>query len=243
MKRMLIVGALTLAAAGQALAADLPQPGAPPPPRAPAMYVPTMAPVYNWGGVYVGVNGGYGFGSSNWTSAAAASTGSFNTNGFLLGGTIGANFQANQFVFGVEADLDWTTLKGSTSTPTTAGFCTGVSCQTANNWLGTVRGRLGYAFDRVLVFGTGGGAFGNIQAGRNPPTTYDTATNFGWTAGGGVEFAFSENLTGKIEYLFVDLSNGTCTTIANCGAAAAGSSVSFTANVVRAGINYKFGGF
>ena len=106
MKRMLIAGALALAAAGQALAADLPQAGAAAP-RAPATYVPTTAPVYNWGGVYIGINGGYGFGTSNWTACGRGLDRQLQHHGFLAGGTIGANFQTGQFVLGVEGDIDW----------------------------------------------------------------------------------------------------------------------------------------
>ena len=230
MKRILFAGVL-------ALAADLPPPSGPPP-RAPAMYVPTTSPVYNWGGFYVGINGGYGFGNSNWT-APAPTTGSFSTDGFLVGGTIGANYQISQFVLGVEADLDWQDLKGNTSTP--AVFCGGVSCQTASNWLGTARGRAGFAMDRFLIFATGGAAFGNVEAGLNPPTTYDTSTEIGWTAGAGIEAAFAENWTAKLEYLYVDLGNASCaTTASNCGTHAAGSTVSFTESLVRLGVNYKF---
>ena len=81
MKRMLIAGALALAAGGQALAADLPQPG-PLPPRAPATYVPAPVPVFSWTGIYVGINGGYAFGDSNWTRRVNGSTGNFSTEGF-----------------------------------------------------------------------------------------------------------------------------------------------------------------
>ena len=79
MKRIILVTAATLAIVGAvpALAADLPQA---PPPQAPAVYVPTVAPVYNWGGIYFGVNGGYGFGSTDWTETGGATTGDFNTS-------------------------------------------------------------------------------------------------------------------------------------------------------------------
>ncbi len=91
MKRLIITALLSIAAAGHALAADLPQP-APPLPQAPAVYV---APVYNWAGVYIGINGGYGFGSSTWTDPAntslATNSGSFNIKGGLVGGTLGVN--------------------------------------------------------------------------------------------------------------------------------------------------------
>ena len=104
MKRILMAAALALAAGGQALAADLPQP-APPPPRAPATYVPVPVPVFSWTGIYLGINGGYAFGNSNWIDAPGlAPTGNFNTNGFLVGGTLGGNYQWGQFVLGIEGD-------------------------------------------------------------------------------------------------------------------------------------------
>src|SRR5208282_4988529 len=103
MKRILLAGAFALAAGGQALAADLPQPG-PPPPRAPATYVPVPAPAFSWSGIYVGINGGYAFGTGDFSSGASVS----GVNGFLAGGTIGANYQWGRFVLGIEGDGDWT---------------------------------------------------------------------------------------------------------------------------------------
>ncbi len=240
MKRMLIAGAFALAAGGQAFAADLPQP-APPPPRAPATYVPTTAPVYNWGGVYLGINGGYGFGNSTWTDAAGDSTGSFSTDGFLLGGTLGANFQWGPVVFGIEGDGDWNDVNGNSAVGCgSLGAPAGISCETKSDWLATARGRIGYAFDRILLYGTGGGAFGNIQAGPNSGT-FNSSTEIGWTAGAGIEVAFAQNWTAKVEYLFVDLGNGaTCTTACTIGGATPNINVKFDESLVRAGLNYKF---
>ena len=239
MKRILIAGALALAAGGQALAADLPQPG-PPPPRAPATYVPAPVPVFSWTGIYIGVNGGYAFGDSNWSDPILGSTGNFSTDGFLIGGTIGGNYQWGQFVLGIEADGDWQNLSGTTSV--TAGSGCGAGCTTQSDWLATVRGRAGYAFDRVLVYGTGGAAFGNVQA-SYAALPFSSSTQTGWTAGAGVEFAFTPNLTGKVEYLYVDLGNQSCAA-ASCGLSGGfgtlPTTVSLTENVVRAGINYKF---
>ncbi len=233
MKRILIAGALALAAGGQALAADLPQP-APPPPRAPATYVPVPVPVFSWTGVYIGVNGGYGFGTSNWTEPGfiGGPTGNFNTSGYLAGGTIGGNYQWGQFVLGIEGDGDWMNLTGTTTTACGAG------CTTQSDWLATVRGRAGYAFDRFLVYGTGGGAFGNLQASAGV-LPFSNSTQIGWTAGGGVEFAFTPNLTAKIEYLYVDLGSQSCA-VGNCSTSGNPTTVTLTENVVRAGINYKF---
>jgi outer membrane immunogenic protein len=158
-----------------------------------------VLPVYNWAGTYIGINGGYGFGSSTWTdplNPAGSTSGSFNTNGGLVGGTLGVNFQTGAFVFGVEGDIDWQAVKGSRSNL----FCTGVfasgastavaagaNCETKSNWIGTVRGRLGYAADRVLFYATAGGAFGNVEAGL-VGFPFQSTTKFGWTAGAGFEF-------------------------------------------------------
>ena len=232
MRRWLIAGALTVAAAGQALAADLPQPA--PPPQAPAVYVPTVAPVYNWGGIYFGVNGGYGFGKSQWTIPGVGTSSDFNTSGFLVGGTIGANFQTDAFVFGIEGDFDGSWMEGNSSEAVcVAGPSTG--CETKNNWLSTVRARVGYAADRVLFYGTAGGAFGNIAEGANGAanSTFASKSVAGWTAGAGIEAAFADNWTARVEYLFVDLSNATFST----GAA---PTVTFDANLIRLGVDYKF---
>jgi outer membrane immunogenic protein len=167
-------------------------------------------------------------------------TGNFDTSGFLVGGTIGGNYQWGQFVLGIEGDGDWTNLNGTTFV--TGGTGCGPGCETKSDWLATVRNRAGYAFDRILIYGTGGAAFGNLQAavGTLP---FSSSTQTGWTAGGGVEFAFTPNLTAKIEYLYVDLGNQSCGQ-ANCAGgtilAPLNTTVSLTENVVRAGINYKF---
>jgi outer membrane immunogenic protein len=235
MKRILLAGAFALAAATPSFAADLPQP-MPPAPQAPAAYVPAPLPGYDWTGIYVGINGGYGFGSSNWTSGAL-STGSFDTNGGLAGGTIGANFQTGQFVFGIEGDVDWAGISGTSA----LGVCGATTtCDTKSDWLGTVRGRVGYAFDRVMVYGTAGGAFGNIEAGPSSAGTLDSSIEFGWTAGAGVEVGITPYLTAKVEYLYVDLADGTCS--AAC-APTPPASVSFDTSLVRAGLNFKFNPF
>ena len=241
MKRLFITAMLSIAAAGSALAADLPQP--PPPPQAPVAYLPP-APVYNWGGIYVGINGGWGWGNGKWT--ANTSTGTFsanaNDNGGFVGGTLGANFQTGAFVFGVEGDWDYSGI----NTGTTSNICTfSGTCQTGNNWLSTLRGRFGWAADRVLFYGTAGGAFANVQTTIDGVST--TKTQAGWTAGVGAEWAFAENWTAKVEYLYVNLGNGsvsgTCSGLAPV-ACPAGTpfnvSAGLTENLLRAGVNFKF---
>jgi outer membrane immunogenic protein len=210
---MFVVGAALLALTSAAVAADLPP--APNYYKAPAF----MPPPFTWTGFYVGVNGGGGFGNSKWDT-----TNGFNTSGGFVGGTIGYNYQIQHVLLGVEGDVDWSGIKGSTG-----GF------STANTWLSTVRGRVGYAADRFLPYITGGGAFGNINASA-PGLAGGSTTNAGWTVGAGLEFAFYANWSAKAEYLYVSLNKFNC----GIGCGAATDNVSFNANLIRAGINYRF---
>jgi outer membrane immunogenic protein len=121
-----------------------------------------------------------------------------------------------QVVYGLEGDIDWSNIRGSD--------------MGRNNWLGTARGRLGYAIDRFMPYVTGGAAFGNIR------TSVDTLgssneTKAGWALGGGVEAAITGPWTAKVEYLHVDLGRGT---------SVLGTNARFDANIVRAGLNYRF---
>jgi outer membrane immunogenic protein len=242
MKRILIAGALALATAAPAFAADLP-PAAPPPPRAPVAYVP--APVFSWTGFYVGLNAGGAFGDSSWTTPAG-SVGSFSTLGALFGGQIGGNYQIGQFVIGAEGDFDWQNLRGASGTGICAPGVVG-GCAVASNWVATLRGRAGFAADRVLFYVTGGGAFANIK-----PSTgalpFSGGSEPGWTAGGGIEYAFTDNWTAKFEYLYASFQSATCSA-GGCYGGGLGApplpglapaTVSFNENIVRAGVNYKF---
>jgi outer membrane immunogenic protein len=186
---------------------------------------PAFIPPYTWSGFYIGVNGGGGWGHSNWDTA-----GGISTSGGVVGGTVGYNYQYDRAVFGVEGDIDWANINGGT---TTAGCPLG--CQTKDTWLSTVRGRLGYAAGRFMPFVTGGAAFGDIRA-STPALAGGNTTNAGWTVGAGIEFALVGNWTAKAEYLYVDLGKLSCG--AGCGAPV--DNVSFTANIVRGGINYRF---
>jgi outer membrane immunogenic protein len=258
MKRMLLTSAAAVLAVGaQAHAADLPVPSLP----------PAAPPVFSWTGVYVGVNGGWADGISSWTNNCpgcqslqtsggpspgmtfpGGTSGKFNVSGYIAGGTLGANYQIGPWVYGVEGDFDWTHLTGNTGS-TCGGLSLALSpptgCETESDWLATLRGRVGYAFpglggDNVLIYGTAGGAFARIKTGLIPPSTFDSSTVAGWAVGAGVEVAFAPNWTAKVEYLFVDLPNVTCTTTTNCGVLA-GSTVTLNENMVRAGVNFKFG--
>jgi len=280
MRRILIVAAATLLAASRASAADLPVPAGP---AAPAYY--PVATVYDWGGGYIGINGGYGFGQSEWEGnpnpSGNNSTGNFHVNGGLVGGTMGVSGQFGAFVLGAEGDFNWQGISGTSG----SSFCTslttstavntfttppltpvklnappaGLSCKTASNWLGTFRARFGYAWDRVLVYGTAGGAGANVETALSG-LPYQNNAEWGWTAGAGVEVALAENWTFKVEYLFVDLAgNAACNHGYSCGYVAATSTfntntlittktspisnmnVQLNENIVRVGLNFKFG--
>lgn len=224
MKRLCLALIGLVALAGAAAAADLARP-APVPyyPRTPA-----VVPAYSWTGFYLGINGGGGFGSSSWDS-----NGSRNISGGLVGGQIGYNYQAGNVVFGVEGDIDWADINGSATT-----LACPPGCKTSDSWLATARGRIGYAADRFMPYLTGGGAFGDIRASA-PGFAAQSATKTGWTIGGGLEAALSTNWTAKVEYLYVDLGKFNCGVTCN-GAGATVDNVSFHANLLRAGVNYKF---
>lgn len=214
MKRVILACMSVLALGGVAAAADLPPAAAP----GPYYKAPAYNPAYNWSGFYLGINGGGGWGRSN-----SITTGPLNTSGGLAGGTIGYNYQINQVVLGVEGDIDWADINASNAFG-----------KVSDDWLSTIRGRLGFAADRFLPYVTGGAAFGDVKASVPGFASTDT-TNAGWTAGGGIEFAIAGNWTAKAEYLYVDLGNISYTTVPGSS-----ENVSYRANIGRVGLNYRF---
>jgi outer membrane immunogenic protein len=220
----IVLGLLTATTA--ALGADAPERRLPLP-RTVATYVP----FFTWNGAYVGINAGYGFGSSQWTDTVTqASTNKFSTSGGLIGGTVGYNLQLSTVVVGVEGDIGWSGIKGSTTTNCIT------TCETSVGWLGTARGRIGYAFDRFLPYFTAGAAFGEVKGSVLGFGSF-SQTQVGWTIGGGLEYAFLNNWSAKVEYLYVDLGD------AGCNATCSGGNplnVTFTTNILRGGVNYKF---
>jgi outer membrane immunogenic protein len=199
---------------------------------APATDFPTKAPAYseptftNWTGFYIGLNGGYGFGKSNWDDPAVSPA----PKGPVYGATIGYNLQTGTWLWGAEADFDLSSIKGS------ADCSDGFTCETKNSWLATARGRIGYAgWDNWLPYITAGAAMGDIKA-SNSGLSSANKTKIGWTAGVGVEYAMWTNWSVKAEYLYVDLGSFDCGVA--CGAAT--DNVSFHTNLVRAGVNYRF---
>jgi outer membrane immunogenic protein len=223
MNRILLASVAAISLATGAAAADLPRYGAPAP-----GYV--GAPLYLWTGFYAGLNAGYGWGSSNWDGVP---TGDFDASGPVVGGQIGFNYQYRQAVFGVEGDLNWSDIKGATTVP---GCTPAFPCATANDWLSTVRGRVGYAFDRLMPYATAGAAFGNVKA-TSPGFVGTDTTQTGWSAGVGLEVGIVGNVTAKAEFLHVDLGGAPCALA--CGLPA-GNNVDFSANLLRGGVNVRF---
>jgi outer membrane immunogenic protein len=226
MKRFLLASAGVLMMAGLIGAASAADMSRPPPPM--ATKAPYFAPYYKWTGLYAGINGGFGWGNSNWSALGS----SFDTKGGLFGGQIGYNWQFGQFVYGLEGDADWTDIRGTTNVL----GCGVTVCRTKYDFLATARGRIGYAADRWMPYLTGGLAVGNIRT-TSPGFAGIDQTNAGWTVGGGLEVAVVGNWTAKAEYLYVDLGTAGCG--ASCGFPA-GNTVGFTTNIVRGGINYRF---
>jgi outer membrane immunogenic protein len=207
------------------------------------------APAQNWTGGHTGIVGGYGSGHSDQTDPGLIplpvvnilpDDGHYSVKGGLFGGALGYNWQKGPWVFGLEGDFSWSDIAGQSAVcgPTTA---TPHPCGTKLDALGTFRGRVGYAAGlngNWLLYATGGLAIGEVHGwdARTPASGSDWRA--GWTVGAGVETALAPNWTAKLEYLYVDLGNAQVFNVVP----GVPESVGFTANILRAGINYKFGG-
>lgn len=211
MKRFLLAASIAIAAAagGVASAADLgPQPYY----SAPA---PAAPRVFNWVGFYAGANIGYEWGS--------VSNGTQEPSGIAGGAQGGYNWQNNQFVYGLEGDIN---LSAADDTFAPYKF--------SNPWFGTVRARAGYAFQtyNVLAYATGGLAFGDLTATATATGIDETKTQVGWTVGAGAEYGFNANWSAKVEYLYMDLGSRTFATT--------GVDNGLSASLLRLGLNYHF---
>jgi outer membrane immunogenic protein len=227
--KTLFLGLLMAGAATSAFAADLPTrkgyPVAPQP-----MY---SQPAFTWGGLYVGINGGYAYGNVGNSNFA-------NPNGGMIGGTLGYNWQFGQIVFGAEGDFDYAFTKKSNR----FGYAdfnnaaqTGVNSYEIN-WITTERLRLGYAVDRALFYVTGGYAGISTRASvldTNGNSLSQDAWRSGAAVGGGIEYAFTNNISAKAEYLWLPMEDKTYW---------AGTPYPETnkldVSLFRVGLNYKF---
>lgn len=204
MKRKLLAAAVAVLMAGAASAADLG--------RGPAPYYSAPAVSgYNWAGFYAGLNAGYEWGKVSGTAG--------NPSGLAGGVQAGYNWQNGQFVYGAETDLQ---LSGADDTFAPWKF--------SNPWFGTLRGRVGYAMNNILFYGTGGLAYGDLKGELNSLT--ETKTEFGWTLGAGMEVGLAPNWSAKVEYLYMDLGSRSFSIT--------GNENGFSASVLRLGVNYHF---
>jgi len=195
--------AVALAACGAAAAADLP--------RGPTPYYAPAPSYYNWSGLYAGLNLGY-----EWAHVTGSS---IDPSGIAGGGQLGYNWQWNQFVLGVEADI-----QASAADDTFAPW------KFSNPWFGTVRGRVGYALNNILFYGTAGLAYGELSGELN--SLDENKTLVGWTGGVGMEVGLNPHWSAKVEYLYMDLGDRTFTIT--------GVDNGLQSNLLRFGINYHF---
>jgi outer membrane immunogenic protein len=228
-------------------------------------------PAFSWTGFYAGGYAGYGWGSVNasgtidpssgFGNSAPAAQPAYNANmspslksrGFTGGGTVGANWQMGVFVLGLEGDFGAFDFSDSATTSVTPPGHVRLTSDTkvSADWLGTVRGRLGWSFARSLIYATGGVAFTNLSfrqvngyvIGSPGDTESFSISNVatGLAAGAGWEYAFAPNWSGKVEYLHLDFGTVSGTGVIPVQPVNVQHSIDLTADVVRAGINYKFG--
>jgi outer membrane immunogenic protein len=196
LRRLIAIACLLMLSSGSAAAADL---GATPT----LLNFNGSMPAPIWTGFYVGANGGISIASDG------------TSNGFLGGGQIGYNYQMGHMVIGIEADLTYDRFLTSS-----------VTSGTSTGWVGSLRPRLGYAMGPLLLYGTGGLAFGNPDLSSLSASNVDF--RLGWTAGAGIEYALNHNLSLRLEYLHTDLSPST------------NNSDHLTDNAVRLGVNFRF---
>ena len=262
----LVAGIISIGAVGAASAADMPVKAAPPPPP----------PLPSWTGFYIGGDIGGAWADSSSTTIFSDSafatpfvaTNSFNRSGFIGGFYYGYNWQVANWVFGIESDWSWTDNNGGS-------FCrgtnfTGTACidngfgfarvDANNDWIATLRGRLGYTFGSVMLYGTGGAAWVNNSVtvtaecriagcaglGLGPQfasATFDN-TRTGWVAGLGLEWMISPNWLIRGEWLHVDAGSSSGVLIIPTGTPAVTQTTAWnrdlTIDIVRFGIAYKF---
>jgi len=258
MKRLALAVSVLSVASSAALAADMAV-KAPPPP---------LPVLFSWTGFYIGVNaGGHwgddrittttdplgGFGVLGAASIDAASPTTLHPQGAVAGGQIGYNWQFNSWLFGLEADADWVDGTATRTIGPIANINVGdrMFNSSKNEFLATFRPRAGVVFNQTLLYVTGGLAVGSLQTtdimthfgGAEVTATNNTTTRAGWTVGAGAEFAFLNNWSAKIEYLYVDLGRYDTFIPSSVGGFPDDITVhhKYTDNIVRVGLNYRFG--
>jgi outer membrane immunogenic protein len=236
MKKLAIAAAALVIGTASASAADL---AARPYTKAP----PPVAAIYSWTGFYIGAQAGYAWGDNSTTefvTATGVPTGfsqGFNANGFVGGGHVGYNWQAGQFVFGLEGDVEGADIDGGYRLANLNGTDFRVDFQAS------LRGRLGVAFNNSLLYVTGGVAWADMEhtyVFANTLFESLSQTRVGWTVGAGWEYGFTPNWSARLEYRYTDFGNFRYdSTFSFPGFTYEHDPVFHT---VRAGISYRFGG-
>jgi outer membrane immunogenic protein len=251
MKRILLTAALlgVMGLLTPALAADLPY----------AKAAPVVAPVYDWTGAYVGAFGGGGLGNHNVNNSTGQAvpfadyTANYSSEGGFAGGEAGYRWQSGSYVVGVEGDLFWGSIKGSDASQFANGNFAGVTAVDADSlrWGGSLRATGGFTVDRWMWFATGGWGFASIQHTNTPPVgaglpvdRFNAQAN-GLTAGGGIAYAITNNVSAKVEYRYYNFGGYNRPAQAATGLTVNGQ-LPYTTNssysLVSIGLDFKFGG-
>lgn len=228
--------------------------------------------VYNWSGFYLGATAGGAWTkdklqldasgtylASDASAFSALGSTDFNHTSGIFGGKLGFNGQFENWVLGLEGDWSRLRIRESTSifgrpfSDPSLAYYAGFNEAVSSDWVATVRGRAGYAFDNLLVYGTAGLAFGNqrfsvSEYDHAPRGTGDgsswasgSGVKVGWSAGGGIDYALWDNWIVSAEYLHIDLGKVEATTSIDTGnVAVLNYSAKLESDIVRAGISYKF---
>jgi len=237
---------------------------------------PVSASAYSWTGFYVGGNVGYGWGGqtgnnltitdpiglfTGYCAAGGCQYPSVNPRGTVGGGQIGYNYQAGSVVYGVITDFQFSHMQANQTVLVPAIPIPGVGVASPENqshsaelaWFGTLRGRIGYAFDNIMPYVSGGLAYGRVSStlnlavlapgGLNMSGSNDT-TRAGWTLGGGVEYGVTQHVTIGVDYIYFDLGSQTVTATPYPLGLDPGTAIAmnqhFTGNILRAVLNVKF---
>lgn len=225
MPTLVVAAGLSIVAGGVSVAAE----AKPVYKSAPAL----VAPGYNWAGLYMGIFTGYGWGEHTRHIDTLGFSNSYDSSGGLIGGLVGFNWQFfPSWVLGVEGDVAWTNVRGDD------GRVGGTLDETLFNWVNTARGRIGFAWNNVLIFGTAGAAYADLRhTNDRPPIDQFSNNNFGWAIGGGIEYAFPSNWSARIEYRYYDFGSYTRSAPAN---GVRPYSVDNTLQTVTVGMSYHF---
>jgi outer membrane immunogenic protein len=197
-------------------------------------YIPAQ---FLWTGFYLGAGIGGGFGSAPFTDPFSGASASPSINGFLVSGVAGINYQFGSVVVGAEGDFTGAWAKGS------AIDATGNSLQASVFWTSSITGRLGWAMDRLLIYGKGGVAFDydrDTVTIPNGNTALGTTYHVGWTVGGGVEYAVTEHWTGRIEYDYLRFASNAFVFKGTASTMGVGGAVGINLSEVKAIMAYKF---